>query len=351
MIVAHNNDYLMFNKLLESSIDCLRQDAITNTHYYLTRGGTNLEKDVYEILIQNSKNSIFQNNIELVSGQKFPDIVLYVNKCKAYGLEVKTTKANKWKSVGSSIFEGTRVEHIENIHLLFGKLSNPIEFRCRKYDECLYDVAITHSPRYLIDMDLDIKDSIFSKIGVNYNTLRKLPNPFEPIKEYFRSTLKEGDDLWWIDNKEDNISNISIRLWGNLLPSEKDKLRIIALAYFPNLLGRDLKKYAYLATWLVSRFGIVNHALRDTFSAGGQINIDGIKFPRIFEYLFSNSKVIFEEVSSISKNDIKHYWGLDFNNTDQDKIKVWKTLCIKHSKSTLNQKQLEIITTYFESVK
>ncbi|MCI5151119.1 MAG: hypothetical protein D3916_17340 [Candidatus Electrothrix sp. MAN1_4] len=138
MIVAHNNDYKVFKQLLQSSVDHLQKDALARNQYYLSRGGTHLEKDVYKILNIKAQHTVFKNNIELVSGQKFPDIVAYVNQSKAYGLEIKTTKANKWKSVGSSIFEGTRVEHVENIHLLFGKLSSPIEFRCRKYDECLY---------------------------------------------------------------------------------------------------------------------------------------------------------------------------------------------------------------------
>lgn len=348
MIIAHNNDYGTFRDILDSSVKDLQQEAQSRTDYYLTRGGINLEKDVYEIITDNSVDTIFQNNIELISGQKFPDIVAYVNESKAYGLEVKTTKANKWKSTGSSIFEGTRVDNVENIHLLFAKLTNPIEFRCRKYDECLYDVAITHSPRYLIDMQIGREESIFSKIGVDYNDLRKCSNPFEPIKEYFRSKLKDGDDLWWIDNKEDNIRDISVKLWGNLSTSEKDQLRITALAYFPNLLGKDPKKYSYLATWLVSRFGVVNHALRDTFSAGGQIEINGLRFPHIFGHIFSNIDEIFKEISSIQDSDIKHYWGINSQDMHQNKNQLWKYLCIQHSESTLNSKNFEFIRNFLQ---
>ncbi|MCI5113589.1 MAG: hypothetical protein D3921_00105 [Candidatus Electrothrix sp. AW1] len=348
MIVAHNNDYNIFKQLLESSVDHLQKDALVRNDYYLTRGGTCLEKDVYNILNVKAKDTVFENNIELVSGQKFPDIVAYVHQSKAYGLEIKTTKANKWKSVGSSIFEGTRVEHVENIHLLFGRLSNPIAFRCRKYDECLYDVAITHSPRYLIDMDIDIGESIFAKVGIKYNTLRKLSNPFEPIKEYLRSNLKEGEDLWWIDNSEENVRDVSVKLWSNLLPKEKDRLRLIALAYFPNLLGNDSKKYARLATWLVSRFGIVNHALRDTFSAGGKINFGTEEFPRIFEHIFKNLHVILTEVMSIENNDIKHYWDIDPKIIHNKQV-LWKTLCLQQSKSTLSDNQYKIFDKFLQN--
>ena len=76
----------------------------------------------------------------------------------------------------------------------------------------------------------------------------------------------------------------------------------------------DYKVFKQLATWLVSHFGIVNHALRDTFSAGGKINFDAAKFPRIFEQIFNNLNVILTEVTFIQNNDIKHYWGIDTRN-------------------------------------
>lgn len=183
MIVAHNHDYDTFKELLSKSIQKLYDDSKNKTDYYLHQAGVNLEKDVYKFFNETAKKTVFEGNIELISGQRFPDIVAYVNSNKAYGIEVKTTKTNKWKSTGSSVFEGTRVDDVKNIHLLFGKLSNPIEFRCRKYEECLYDVAVTHSPRYLIDMDTKEDQTIFSKIGIEYDILRKLENPFKPIKK------------------------------------------------------------------------------------------------------------------------------------------------------------------------
>lgn len=341
MIVAHNDDYKTFTKLLEVSVSQLQEDANNREKYYLSRGGVNLEKDVYRIVNENAEGSIYEGAIELISGQKFPDIVAYVNQNEAYGIEVKTTTKNKWKSTGSSIFERTRVDDIRNIHLLFGKLTRPVEFKCRKYEECLHDVAITHSPRYLIDMEITNKDSIFSKVGVDYNTLRKLDNPFKPIKKYFRAGLKEGEDLWWIDNNEEDVRDLSVKLWGNLSTSDKNKLKIKALAFFPGLLGADPKKYARLATWLVSRFGIVNHALRDTFSAGGQVLIAGIKLPKIFEHIVNDLDKILEITQTIPEEDIKHYWKIDLEEKNPNE--VWIEQCLIHCKTELNDKQFNVI--------
>lgn len=347
MIVAHNDNYKIFTNLLSISVRNLQKDAINRADYYLNRGGINLEKDVFRFVNENAKGSMYEGNIELVSGQKFPDIVAYVNSNKAYGLEVKTTKQNKWKSTGSSIFEGTRVGDVRNIHLLFGKLAAPIEFRCRKYEECLYDVAITHSPRYLIDMETTREHSIFSKVGVDYNTLRKLDNPFQPIKKYFRAGLKEGEDLWWIDNTEESVRDLGVKIWGNLSASDKDELRILALAYFPNLLGIDQKKYVRLASWLVAQFGIVNHALRDTFSAGGQVSIEGILFPKIFHHITHDLNSILTIVQNIPDDDIKHYWKVE--TAEGNHIERWKEQCLKHCKTGLNNEQLGAIKAILQT--
>ncbi len=340
MIIAHNKDYETFTQLLSKSVSQLEKDSSTRPKYYLNRGGVDFEKDVYSFVNNNAKNTIFEGSIELISGQKFPDIVAYVNKNKAYGLEVKTTKSNKWKTIGSSIFEGTRVDNTQNIHLLFGKLSSPIEFKCKKYEECLYDVAITHSPRYLIDMDIMEHESIFKKVGIEYNQLRKLNNPFKPIKRFIRKTLKEGEDLWWIGNDENTI-DLSIRHWSNLYSKQKDELSALALAYFPVLLSKNPQKYLRLSTWLVSRFGVVNHALRDTFTTGGQIKIQGVMFPQIFKYIVGDLNNIITNVNEIQEDDVSYYWEIDVSISN--KTDMWKQQCLLHCKNSLNENQLNII--------
>jgi len=347
MIVAHNKDYDVFKKLLSDSVTELQKDSKLRVDYYMNRGGVSLEKDVYKLVNKYANGTIFNGNIELISGQRFPDIVAYVNANKAYGIEVKTTKSNKWKSTGSSIFEGTRVDDVKNIHLLFGKLAEPIEFRCRKYEECLYDVAITHSPRYLIDMEISKSESIFSKVGVEYDDLRNLENPFTPIKKYFRKNLKKGEDLWWIDNNDESVRDLGVRLWGNLDQKRKEELRILALSYFPSLLGNDSKKYARLATWLVSRFGIVNHALRDTFTAGGKVIISGVEFPKIFKHLTEDIGKIIKNIKAMDDDDISYYWEVDASAGNS--VALWKQECLRWCKNSLNKTQLNTIKEILKS--
>lgn len=92
---------------------------------------------------------------ELVSGHVFPDIILH--ECN-YGVEIKSTQKDAWTSTGSSIVESSRSEKANRIYLLFGKLGGEPEFRCKPYQQCLSNIAVTHAPRYLIDMNLRTND-------------------------------------------------------------------------------------------------------------------------------------------------------------------------------------------------
>ena len=104
--------------------------------------------------------------IKLVSGAKFPDIQAE----QYYGVEVKTTASDTWKSVGSSIVESTRIEDVSMIYMLFAKLGGDFaEFRCKPYEDCLDNISLTHQPRYQIDMELEEKkrENIFQKMKID----------------------------------------------------------------------------------------------------------------------------------------------------------------------------------------
>ena len=153
MIVAYTPDAheKEFENLLLNSQTYLTKDAKRRPDYYTSREGIKFETDVCEVMKHASKGGEFENTIELISGRKFPDIVAN----NFFGVEVKTSsKGSPWKCVGNSILETSRVESVERIYMFFGKIMPPPEFKFRKYEECLYDIAVTHSPRYLIDMEL-----------------------------------------------------------------------------------------------------------------------------------------------------------------------------------------------------
>src|SRR5690625_4323947 len=97
--------------------------------------------------------------------------------------------------------ESTRIESVERIYLLFGKLREPIKFKVKPYEDCLSEIVVTHSPRYKIDMQLNKSETIFEKMGVEYDEFRKSNHSIELVKEYYRKHLKPNENLWWIDSK------------------------------------------------------------------------------------------------------------------------------------------------------
>ena len=185
MIVSVNPKPAMpeFVSLMKRTDELLNHDALQRPRYYASRGGNPLEDDVKAALDECAKGTVFENTIEKVSGQKFPDIVA----ARFYGVEVKSTKDNHWTSTGSSILESSRIADVERIFMTFGKLGgNPIEFLSRPYEECLSGIAVTHMPRYLIDMRLRKGETIFDKMGVSYDELRLMENPVAPVSKYYQ---------------------------------------------------------------------------------------------------------------------------------------------------------------------
>ncbi|MCZ2475018.1 hypothetical protein G9H61_06155 [Aquirufa ecclesiirivi] len=344
MIVSVNPDPNRneFDLLLNSTISELNVHAKNSSEKVSTLLGRNLEPFVKDVMSDLAIGTVFENSIELIGGQKFPDIVAK----KYYGIEVKTTTQNHWKTTGNSVLESTRVDDVERIFMLFAKLASPIEFRCRPYEDVLSEVVVTHSPRYLIDMNLEQGKTIFDKIKMPYETLRKKENPIRPIIDYYKSKLKPGEELWWMDAENNSKpSSIVIRIWNNLSFKEKKELKNRAMAYFPELFGNSNDKFGRLAIWLVTREAVVCPNVRDLFTAGGKSDYLGggntyQNVPRIFLNLFDNVPSIVETILQTSAFELSEYW--ETKTTEKNKLFDWLELVTKHSMKIQDAKHLNI---------
>ncbi len=333
----HKNE---FNDLLNSTIVELNIHAKKSPTTIEKLRGNKLEPYARDVMTELAIGTPFENSIELIGGQKFPDIVAN----RFYGIEVKTTTQNHWKTTGNSVLESTRVDDVERIFMLFGKLGKPIEFRCRAYEECLSEVVVTHSPRYLIDMNLEEGKTIFDKINSSYNTLRQKKNPIKPITDYYKSKLKPGQDLWWIQDTEQS-SNLVINIWNNLSLKEKQEIKNKAMVYFPEVFSNRGDKFARLAIWLVTREAVVCPNVRDLFTAGGKANylIQNKTYkniPRIFIKLFDNIDSILEILINTSAIELTEYWNEKV--TENRKVMDWIELVGINSKSIQGAKHLDI---------
>jgi hypothetical protein len=333
----HKNE---FNTLLNSTIIELNAHAIKSPKKIEQLKGNKLEPYVGDVMTELAVGTAFENSIEVIGGQKFPDIIAN----KFYGIEVKTTTQNHWKTTGNSVLESTRVEDVERIFMLFGKLGEPIEFKCRAYEECLSEVVVTHSPRYLIDMNLEKGKTIFDKINTPYDTLRQKNNPIKSITDYYKSKLKPGQDLWWIQDTE-QASNLVINIWNNLNQKEKQEIKNRAMVYFPEVFSNRGDKFSRLAIWLVTRESIVCPNIRDLFTAGGKDNYliknkTYKNIPRVYIKLFENINSVLEILINTSAIDLSEYWNK--KTSENKKIMDWIDLVSMNSKTVQGARHLDL---------
>ena len=295
--------------------------------------GTKLESLVYEILLEISIGTLFENKIEHLGGLKFPDIIID----GIYGLEIKTSQKSNWTTVGNSIFEGTRHKGVESIYLLFGQFSSEIEFQIRPYQDCLSEIVVTHSPRYLIDMNLAQDKGILSEINLDYNSFRSNPNSFELVKSHYHSKLGPGERLWWSNSENaEKASKPILKSWHDLTTSEKTDLKLLGIVLFPEIFSQASSKYFNLTLWLLIEESIICPNIRDIYSAGGTMNfnfenIELSGIPKKEYYLLKNFERLTTVIASLDNFLIYEHWGI--NPADKSKVGIWLGLVSPYLRS------------------
>ena len=315
-----------FDAFMQKTERCFNERSDANPNLYKGISSDELEIITEKMLKELSHNTPFrEEEIKLVAGHSFPDIMSE----KYYGVEVKSTKEDKWISTGSSIVESTRDKYVENIYMLFGKLGGKPAFKCRPYQDCLSNIAVTHSPRYMIDMQIKEKNeqTIFDKLSVSYDDFCKNDNKIEIVRDYYiRNAREEGrqEMPWWVGKKtidiDDNYIAPSIRLLNNCSAEEVRKLKAQMVILFPQIILGD---YSEAALWLCTHRYLLCLNLRDLFSAGGQWKyLNGKKLPvpypavlgKIMEimsyiryYLTSKTELEFQEFNEGIYNERDKY--------------------------------------------
>lgn len=389
MIISTNKRSQLqdFEKLVYSATDYLNSDAQNRTSYYETRGAQKLEDDVVRALNRLAKDTAFEGTIKKISGHKFPDIVAN----DYFGVEVKSSFNTNWVTLGGSVNESTRVDGIERIFVTFGKLVSPIEFRTRPYEDCLSEVVVTHYPRYKIDMNLEKGNTIFDKMNTTYDELRTSKNPVHKIVEYYKSNLKDGETLWWIDTDEneyskqtentkekhqdsqvkeklfaektskivipkteikvnDTLNNLyarmansmKVRLWRSISIEEKKSLVRAGFAFFPIILSESNIKYEQFSLWLAARFGIISTSLRDSFSAGGKetvlLNGKTYKIKQAQFKILQNRLEIMGLIYSADESFLQTSWNVP--KIESDRLGQWIEIVSSYSDNPLKEIQL-----------
>ena len=84
-----------FAFLMQKTEDCLNEKARENVQEYKSLTASELEMVSMSVIQQSCEGTPFRHDeIKLISGQKFPDIIAE----QYYGVEVKSTNKNHWTS-------------------------------------------------------------------------------------------------------------------------------------------------------------------------------------------------------------------------------------------------------------
>jgi len=319
-----NNTDKLVASLLSESINYMNETAHKQPHSYMKLSGSDVEVLSCKSMKEVAPSLGFpQERIDLISGHVFPDIILHDYN---YGVEIKSTQKDSWTSTGSSIVESSRNEEAERIYMLFGKLGGMPEFRCKPYQQCLSNIAVTHAPRYLIDMRLNSSDNIFSKMNTDYNDFRLLPETekISKVRQYYKEKAKNENKYempWWMGE----TTSVNLSFYNDLTIDDKSGIIARACILFKSLYSKDSKiRYKQISLWLCNNYSLLCPNMRDDFSAGGQcfvINGEQLRrpYPHIVAELLKNHdriKALLYHPDEDILRSIDEYWDFPYKKDD-----------------------------------
>ena len=205
--------------------------------------------------------------------QAFPDIAV-----GEFGIEVKFTANDTWRSVANSVQETNRIDAVKTVYIVFGKMGGVPDVKWGGYEKSVMHVRTSHVPRF--EVEIGATTSLFEQMRVDYDKFRHLPmhEKMQYIREYARKRLKGGERLWWLEDApgEEHTLPIQARLYTELDNAEKIRLRAEAVLLCPQIVksGRAKHKYDDIALYLLTYHGVLCHQARDLFSAGSVANPD-----------------------------------------------------------------------------
>ena len=201
--------------------------------------------------------------------QSFPDIVF-----ENFGVEVKATESDSWRCIANSVSEGQRVAGIDKIFVVYGKMGGKPEVRWADYGKSVMHVRTSHVPRF--EIEIGTSKSLFDEFGISYETFAALPMeekmPF--VRRYAKGRLKEGERLWWLEDKSEDQQEhslpLNVRIYMDLSTEEKRQYRAEAALLCPQIVkgGGYRGKYSDAVSYLMTYRGILCPQARDLFSAG-----------------------------------------------------------------------------------
>jgi hypothetical protein len=256
------------------------------------------------------------------AAQAFPDIAL-----GEFGIEVKFTEKDTWRSVANSVLETNRDMNVKHVYLVFGKMGGIPDVKWADYESSVIHVRTSHVPRF--EVEIGSEKSLFAQLGISYDEFRTsdMHSKMQYIRKYARSRLKPGERMWWIEDQsgEQHSVPIQARLYTKLSMEEKIRLRAEAVLLCPSIVssGRSRTKYDDVVLYLLTYHGVLCHQARDLFSAGSVANpnndnLGGIYIERALKLIEHH---IFKAAHEMDDALFEEYWGLVVPR--QNRIREW----------------------------
>lgn len=263
--------------------------------------GTDFEKIVYDELL---KAGVSENAITH-STQKFPDFV--IEDGEKIGVEVKKTDADKWDVPGGSVYESLR-NSIETF-VLMGKFGGTPEARLKKYEECISDLTVTHSPRFHLRMDLAVGEDYLTRN--NASDLLNLHKDKE-LNRRIRELLRTDKDTWYTGE--------SVESFSDLKQDEKICFFVDGVVLFPEVTGGD---YSNFAPWMIYKCLVWCSNIRDVFSAGGTKDVGDFVASAVMSRVLERIDLIVKRISDMTKREIEIHWGIDKDMSLGERADKW----------------------------
>lgn len=292
--------------------------------------GEKFEACVVEVANELIEESYPEAKIEYTPGSHvFPDVIVDFGVNGRYGLEVKSSSSvtsKSWKINGNSVLGSTKQAVIDT-YIVFGKTAlGHQEFRCKRYEEAVSNVGVTHSPRYMIDMDIAPDETFFAKSGLSYQRISKSDNPIGLITDYFKA---RGLQAWWLAES----TPAAIRMFSELSAQERAEMIGYCFARFPEVFSSSVKKYQRSALWLTMKQSVVSTSLRDNFSASGRANVvlKNITYqnaPKIYKTLHEHRFVVRNALFEADIEDLMDDWNIILKKprSERDVLELWTLL-------------------------
>ncbi len=290
-----------FERLLDELCARLTHECVGRRRFTASKSFEDRVREVIRTLLTQSKITVdFDPH-----PYGFPDIVL-----GKFGVEVKFTANDTWRSIANSVFESFRNKDVKHIYVVFGKMGGNPQVRWGRYEECVMHVRTSHVPRF--EVDIDAKESLFQKFGITYNDFSALSEEqrMNYVRRYARARLKSGERLWWLENKPDEGHSLplQVKLFSRLSSAEKLKMRAEASLLCPQIVGsgRNRTKYIDPIMFLLTYHGIL--ATRDAFSAGSAVGPErgGIYVQRALQRI---QRQMIQATQYMEASLFKEYWG------------------------------------------